>query len=832
MTLNDSYFLNPAHRELASARYFLKNDEGVTIEQDIDEVFTRVVNLLYQNDLEHKDSALKLRQEKKIIDAGRILAQAGTKTKNLYNCYVIGFEDDTREAISELKRKHFSIQASGGGTGINFSTLRPNGSICKTTQSRSSGSTGFITDFSYQSSNVSQNGNRSGANMGILEDWHPDLLEFITKKSNSNWENIRKFTTVYNEDEFAYFQWSNPHQWQMFNVSVALSDKFMKRVVSDSNKPWKLEWKGVEWFLWDFKNLIGPKTKTNFVKHFTVVAPNEEMARYKVSSMVPFFNSTNVELVKGPYHLTAKEWFRMICKNAYEDGCPGIIFWDTAKKYHNGEYFNPIEGCNPCGEEILPRNSVCDLASLVLPSFFRDGEFQWDEFRDAIFEAIRSLDNVIDLSEVGEKDIDDNAKRERRVGLGTTGVAELLIEAKLKYSEAPGRKFVSEILEFMRDKAYEASIDLAKERGSFPAYEYKGFSQSEFFKTLPEHIQNLIRRHGIRNVTVLAQAPAGTVGTMVGYSQGCEPYFAMCFVRNSRVGTFKDGSPNFINWLKQNKIDYSVYNYSLSCLKKVFDVPEYFEEAHNISWEDHLKMQAVFSKYIDASTSKTINMPNSSTVDDVENAYLLAYKMGIKSTTVYRDGSKQQILEHVSAESNNSIAVQNIVTAHAPDRPDELVCDIHHTSVRGEKWTVLVGILHDMPYEIFCAPQDSFELSDKYKKGKLIKGDQTSYFLDTGDFKIKNISSCLRSDEHRMLTRLLSSCLRFGIPIDAVTDQLSKVDGTVVDFSKALLRVLRKYEKSSTVVKNKPVCPSCGSSNLRLSGGCPECTDCGMSKCG
>jgi ribonucleoside-diphosphate reductase alpha chain len=144
----------------------------------------------------------------------------------------------------------------------------------------------------------------------------------------------------------------------------------------------------------------------------------------------------------------------------------------------------------------------------------------------------------------------------------------------------------------------------------------------------------------------------------------------------------------------------------------------------------------------------------------------------------------------------------------------------------------LVGILNEVPYEIFCAPQDSFELSDKYKRGKLVKNKKSSYYLDTGDFKIKNISKCLESDEHRVITRMLSTCLRFGTPIDAINDQLSKVDGSVVDFSKAMLRVLRKYENVVPASKGKIICTTCGSSNIILNSGCPECLDCGMSKCG
>jgi len=839
MELNDRYFLNPAHLELARARYFLKDENGEAIEKDIDEVFTRVVNHIYQNDKEHKEEALELRREKKIIDAGRPLAQAGTKMTNLYNCFVLAFGDkdnpdpDTREAISELKRKHFNIQAQGGGTGISFSALRPAGSICKTNQSRSSGAVGFITDVSYQSSNVQQGGNRSGANLGVLDDWHPDLYDFITHKTRSNWENIRRFATVYDEDGFAYFQWENQYQWQMFNVSVMLSDEFINRVIDNVKDPWKLEWNGTEWPLWKFKNTRGPKTGSSYEKDIIVTAPNEELAFYKARATVPFFNKDGLELVSGPYHMSAPEWFDLICRSAHDDGCPGVLFADMARRYHNGEYFNPLSAANPCAEQLLPPNSVCCLSSIPLPPFFVDGEFMWEDLERTIYQAVRGLDNIVSLSRTGEKEIDDNAARERRIGLGTTGIAELLIMMKLKYSSQKGRDFVAKVMEFFRDKAYEASIELAKERGAFPAYEYKGFSQSEFFQTLPERIQNLIRRNGIRNVTVLTQPPVGTTGTMIGYSTGCEPYFAMSFLRNSRVGSFLDGSPSFMMWLHDNGIDYADYSYSLEDLKKKVKVPDYFEEAHDISWEEHLKMQAVFSKYIDSSVSKTINLPNSATVADVKKAYINAYKMGIKSTTVYRDGSKQQVLEMLKKEKEEeNKRPQDIVRAHAPKRPKELTCDIHHTSVKGDKWTVLVGLLDGRPYEVFCASQDNFEIAPKYKKGLLVKNGGGSYYLDTGDFKLKNISSYLNTDEHRVITRLISTCLRHGVPMPFIADQLAKADGTVVDFSRAVLRVLKKYGDLSAFNGQKEVCSTCGSDNVVISSGCPECLDCGASKCG
>ena len=305
----------------------------------------------------------------------------------------------------------------------------------------------------------------------------------------------------------------------------------------------------------------------------------------------------------------------------------------------------------------------------------------------------------------------------------------------------------------------------------------------------------------------------------------------MCFLRNSRVGSFLDGSPAFITWLHDNGIDYGEYEYDLEKLKESVSVPDYFEEAHKINWRDHIRMQAVFAKYVDSSVSKTINLPNDATIEDVVEAYTMAYKLGIKSTTVYRDGSKKQILEKIVKSSNDKRPV-DIIRAHAPKRPKELECDIYHTSVKGEKWTVLVGLLDDIPYEVFCAPQDNFEIASKYKKGLLVKNGKGSYYLDTGDFKLKNISSYLKTDEHRVITRLLSTCLRHGVPMAFLLDQLAKTDGTVVDFSKAINRVLKKYGDASALHNGGQKCEKCGSTNVVLNGGCPSCLDCSYSKCG
>ncbi len=848
----ETYFVNPAHASIARSRYFLKDDTGAVVENDIFEVFKRVNDYVFQNDPDNLEAIQSLCESKRFMYAGRPLAQAGTGIDNLFNCFVLGI-GDTREEISECRRIHFHIQAHGGGTGINFSKLRPSGAWCKGANARASGPEGFITSMSYDSSNIQQGGNRSGANMGILEDWHPGLLNFITKKSRGNWENIRKFAVVTNENMFKQWQWRTPHAWQTFNVSVGLSDDFMRQVKRQSTKPWHLKWDDQVWKLWDYEATLHDYSpngdQIDEQVQITVVAPDEDIAWHEATNKIPFRNASSVGLFlkKGPYELSADEWFEKICANSWEDGCPGIFFIDRAREYHNGEYFNKLDATNPCAEQILPPWSVCCLSSLVLPEFVNeDGSIMWEDLGDAVRLGIRALNHITLLNKTDIDKIDDNTQRERRIGLGTIGMHEMLIQVALatgddlRYSNELGRKFAKKVLKFIKHAAYEASIEMAKEIGPFPEFKYKEFVKSKFVQRLLKErpdFDDALRTHGIANVTILTQAPTGTTGTITGYSSGCEPYFAMAYQRNSNIGTIIDGCPSFVNWLTTKSIDFAEHVYSLKELRRHKRVPRVFEEAQDISWHDHLRMQAVFAEQVDSSVSKTINLASTAKIKDIRDAYIEAYDLGIKSTTVYRDGSKIQVLENMQGaiRQDESLRPKTIITMPAPKRPDNLDCDIHTVSVKGERWKVLAGLLHGRPYEVFCFPEDQIEIPPSKTEGILVRNGGGRYRLELsyGDdhLVIKNVASLLLTDEHRMVTRLLSTSLRHGAPLATIVSQLAKCDGEVTTFSKALLRVLRKYVTDAEYLATS-ACQECGSKDLVLQEGCLKCRECGYSGCG
>ena len=812
-----AFFLHPAHEEIAKARYYLKDGKGELVEKEIEDVFKRVAMYLYggiESSAIAQVTVLAM-LNKQLLPGGRILAQAGTRVKNLLNCFVIG-ADDNRETIMELNRKHFVIQTDGGGVGLNASVWRPRGSWVAGNQSRSCGAIGFISLLSTQASIISQGGNRSGANLAILEDWHPDLLDFIEWKSKHNWFlAISEFANIHDADGFKNFEWNNPYQWQHFNVSVGLSDKFMNLLKTAPDTEWQLQWKDTPWTVWKYH--AGGK-------EYEITAPDENLAEIKVVSQLPFFNKPqDFKLVKGGYNLTVAQIWHRIAKNAHDDGCPGVFFIDRARAFHNGEYVHPIEACNPCAEEILPRNSVCCLGAVnIYYCMNADGTINEEQFRNATRLGIVMLNKVIDCTRTGIDVIDGQMLNERRIGLGITGMADALIKAKLKYSSEAGREFVRKWLRFFRDESYRMSVELAERDGPFVEFNFEGYSKSLFFKSLPGDIREAISRHGIRNITCNTIAPYGTTGTMMGTSTGCEPHFAMQYKRNSRVGSFDDGCFEYIQYVKEHG---------------TAKIPGYFESSYDVSWEDHLKMQAVFAEFIDASVSKTINLPKTATISDVKKAYEFAFDSKyIKSTTVYVDGSKQQILETKDGSIKQQSRPKKIIRHDAPKRPDTLPCEIHRTTVKGTPWVVMVGMFNGEPYEVFAGKQKLVEIDDGTITGEIIKtgtqGGGTKYVLKANGTKM-NIKEVFENDEQAALTRQISMNLRHGTNLSYIVAQLDKSGDSIVEFSKAIGRVLNKYIKDSSKVNVTKKCPVCKSVDTRIvtEGGCEIliCNSCGQS---
>ncbi|MFD0588124.1 adenosylcobalamin-dependent ribonucleoside-diphosphate reductase [Paenibacillus sp. GCM10027627] len=532
----------------------------------------------------------------KLVPGGRIAAGAGASDElTLFNCYVVPSPHDSRGGIMKTLKDMTEIMARGGGVGMNLSSLRPRRAVVAGVNGSSSGSVSWGGLFSYATGLIEQGGSRRGALMLMLNDWHPDIMEFITVK-----EKMGEVTNA--------------------NLSLCISDAFMDAVKRDSD--------------WE---LVFPNTKdaeydelwTGDLKGWKALG--KEVITYKT--------------------VKAKDIWHSIIESAWKSAEPGVVFMERYNTMSNSWYFNPIVSTNPCGEQGLPGWGVCNLAAVNLSKFYDAGrkEVNWKELGETTRWSVRFLDNVIDKTPYHFRENEENQKRERRIGLGTMGLAELMIKLGIRYGSEESLTFLDKLYGFMAKEAYLASATLASEKGSFPAFDREKYVQSGFMKELlsvyPE-VGEAIRKYGMRNVTVITQAPTGSTGTMVGTSTGIEPYFAFEYYRQSRLGFDKQLVPVAQQWKDAHPGE---------------ELPDYFVSAMQLSAENHIRTQAAIQRWVDSSISKTANCPADFTVEDTKRLYELAYDLGCKGVTIYRDGSRDvQVLSAAEPESGGSDAGQEV----------------------------------------------------------------------------------------------------------------------------------------------------------------------------
>lgn len=837
-------------------------------------------------------------------------------------------------------------------TGFNFSPLRPSGSYIKGVNGRSSGMIGFTSMMSTTSEIIEQGGTRRGASIGLLEVWHPDIWEFISYKTDHNWEYLREFIDVNDFDKWEAFKYENLYKWQMFNVSVGITDKFLEAVKKDDE--WPLKWGDEEWLLYTimFKKDVGQKSYK--CKSFEVTANCEETAIWKVKKKVPFPTSSDVFEAVSKRRVRASEIWDRICYNAWADGCPGIINLTTARKMHNLEYLSPIEATNPCftgdcelktvsgersfeslngkeidiitpfngtqkakvwesglksvvqlscenhksitvtpnqvlmlsdggeicakdclnrkikrfdgedafvtsvdyyegkkivydfavsghwgivndhivhncGEQLLGKYGSCNLSSILLPYFVEEEtkSIDWGKLREVIHIAVRFSDNVLDNCEFPLKEIKEKALQERRIGIGTMGVHDMLIKMELDYDSDVGRDVVEEVLVFIRDEAYIASIKIADEKGSFPGFKKRKFLKSGFIKTLPKEIRMSIEKRGIRNGALLSQAPTGSISALNNVSSGCEPLFALSFQRNTRLGSYEDGCASYIKWRKENP---------------GVSKPSYFKTAPEISPEDHVKMLILFSKYIDSSVSKTVNLPNSASVQVIKDTFIYAMENGVKGMTVFRDGSKEGVLvnkEEKKAEQVIEKVKQEVVDIIPVIEEEDSFENVMSPKKRGDK---TVGAT----YRVHMHNHNLYVTVNRNKEGELVE-----LFTTVGESKRPNVhhTSGVEDSWAEALGKIISLALRAGVKPSSIIRNLKNIPSdkpvfaTIVDSESsehipspphAIARVIE--EELSEGEENNPKgvhCKECGSTNLRMkSPSCSECIDCGYSGCG
>ena len=611
---------------------------------------------------EMREAFYKEVSELNLVPAGRILFGAGSNTQVTYfNCFVMPHIHDSRGGISDHRKQVMEIMSRGGGVGTNGSTLRPKNALAKGVNGKSSGAVSWLHDLSELTHLVEQGGSRRGAQMIMLADWHPDIVEFIISKMQNPTilqfliDTIKEPTIVKAaRNKLKFIPLSDQEveiNEYILEQSKVNPEVFSKRIVDQAFE--RLN-KGGHYEVNNPEFLSGSNISVAITKEFMDAVENDELYQLRFPD-IDNYNQEQKQIydekwqevgdvrewadmglpVKTYKKIRAKELWNLINICATYSAEPGLFFIDNANEMTNAKgYGQKVVSTNPCGEQPLAPYSVCNLAAINLANMvdLETKDVDWKKFENTIKTAVRLQDNVIDKTHYFLEENRHQALGERRIGLGVMGLHDLLIWCNRRYGAKDGIKFIDKIFKFLAVKTYETSIELAKEKGSFPFLkdEYRTtFLNSGYMQKMPDYLREGVKKYGIRNSHLLTIAPTGSTGTMVGVSTGLEPYFAFSYFRSGRLGKFIEvNAPIVENYLK-------VYpGFTKNTL------PDTFVSAMDLSPEEHVDVQCAIQNWVDSSISKTVNAPKGYSVEEVEQVYQRLYRGGAKGGTVYVDGSR------------------------------------------------------------------------------------------------------------------------------------------------------------------------------------------------
>lgn len=815
---------NPEEMHHRLAREFWR------VEKDfIDRAFLNKANLSEygqrRNDLSEKAIFELFDRFKYIVPAGSVMAGAGGgKPVSLSNCFVLPtIPIDSYSSIMYSRLEMVQLEKRRGGTGVDLSNLRPRGALVNNAAGTSTGAASFMEGFSAVNNEVAQSGRR-GALMITISIAHPDSPEFITVK-----QDLTKVTGA--------------------NVSVKIPDDFMKAVVK--NEDYILHWPVHE----DHVPVLEVEMEYNVLYPSQYTKPNGETGRGYIKKV------------------KAKELWDTLIHCAWNTAEPGILFESTLHGYApDGVYpkFRMIS-TNPCGEIPMGSGDSCRLIHVNLPSFVNnpflpEAEIDYDKLYSVFYEATRLGDDLVSLEEeavgrimsIVKKDdpewevwnkIQTTAREGRRSGVGFFGLSDMIAMLGIKFCSPESIEIVDKVCHKMMEAELDAEVDLAIERGMFPAWNktYETANANRWFKFIsseyPEQWERM-QKHGRRNISFSTVAPTGTVAMVARASSGIEPVFMPFYMRRRKCNSETDRvdfvdkmgikfqefivvHPGLEEWAKITYPGENVKDWKLDKWQEVFEKSPWFgSTSPEINWEKRVEMQGIVQKYITHAISSTVNLPNDVTEDEVSRIYMTAWKTGNKGQTIYRDGSRDGILV-AAEEKRKDEKFRSYV--EAPKRPKVLPADFYTTKVKGELFYVMVGLYLDKPYEIFVFKPDlgENEKPPKQHRGEITKIRRGVYTFKSDLITIENISKDLSPIEYTVVL-FSSMLLRTGANIKYVIKTAQKAKDGINGFTSALVRILSKYSPEE-LLKGE-VCPECGGTLIR-EGGCIRCRDCDYSKC-
>ena len=744
-----------------------------------------------------------------IIPQGSVMSSLGNpyKLASLSNCIVVPEMYDSYGGVFYTDQQLAQLFKRRCGVGVDISNLRPSGAKVSNAAGTTSGAVSFMNRFSHTTKEVAQNGRR-GALMLSMDIAHPDIENFITIK-----QDLQKVTGA--------------------NISVRLSDKFMKAVETDSKYTHK----------------------------------------WPIDSENPKFTKT----------IQAKELWNTIIQCAHNTAEPGLIFWDKQHSYSTSSVYPGYKNIstNPCSEIAMQGGDSCRLIAINLFKFVenpftKDAKFNMENFYRATYEGQRLMDDLVDLEieaierilkKVENDDEPKNiktveketwklllktGKEGRRTGLGFTALADMIAALGMAIDSDQAIAKVEKIMKEKCRAEFDSSIDMSLSRGSFVGFDTEIEKTSEFVQMMKKELPEVYTRmmeHGRRNISISTVAPTGTLSMLAQTSSGIEPVFMTHYKRRRKLNEQDmEEKVDFIDDSGDKWQEFTVYHHNLKKWMEITGETDITKSPYNgstapeIDWIKRVEMQSIVQKYVTHSISSTINLPNDVTLEKVSEIYMDSWKKGLKGITVYRDGSRSGVLVSTDEKKSNILENTEFKETRAPSRPKRLDAKVIRFQNNKEKWIAVVGLLNGRPYEIFTGKtEDVFVVPLAVEYGWVIKNKledgKTQYdfqYEDKEGYKV-TMGGLSRSFEKEFwnYAKLISGVLRHGMPLHYVVDLIGKMnlyDDNINTWKSGVVRALKTFVPDGTHV-NDHICGECSAEGLVYEEGCLKCINCGYTKC-